>query len=154
MLVITKRIYFYIEDFDVTSKRNACKEVKISKLHTENTDRKQMTMVAMFEYMIGNTDWSVYANHNIKLMQDSAAGRITHEERARIESVHLVAFYKGTLHIAFAVGALSLAAIFTVLLIFSSRRATLRQVNASLIEIAAQLKQLRAERNQDAGAGR
>lgn len=63
---------FFIEDFDVTSKRNACKEVKISKLHTENTDRKQMTMVAMFEYMIGNTDWSVYANHNIKLMQDSA----------------------------------------------------------------------------------
>jgi hypothetical protein len=63
---------FYIEDFDVTSKRNACKEVKISKLHTENTDRKQMTLVAMFEYMIGNTDWSVYANHNIKLMQDTA----------------------------------------------------------------------------------
>jgi hypothetical protein len=63
---------FYIEDFDVTAKRNACKEVKISKLHTENTDRKQMTMVAMFEYMIGNTDWSIPANHNIKLMQDSA----------------------------------------------------------------------------------
>ncbi len=63
---------FYIEDFDVTSKRNACKEVKISKLHTENTDRKQMTMVAMFEFMIGNTDWSIPANHNIKLMQDSA----------------------------------------------------------------------------------
>jgi hypothetical protein len=62
---------FFIEDFDVTSKRNACKEVKISKLHTENTDRKQMTMVAMFEYMIGNTDWSIPANHNIKLMQDS-----------------------------------------------------------------------------------
>jgi hypothetical protein len=62
---------FYIEDFDVTAKRNACKEVKISKLHTENTDRKQMTMVAMFEFMIGNTDWSIPANHNIKLMQDS-----------------------------------------------------------------------------------
>lgn len=31
-----------------------------------------MTMVALFEYMVGNTDWSVYANHNIKLMQDTA----------------------------------------------------------------------------------
>ena len=27
-----------------------------------------MTMVAMFEYMIGNTDWSVPNYHNIKLM--------------------------------------------------------------------------------------
>jgi hypothetical protein len=63
---------FFIEDFDVTAKRNAAKEVKISKLHTENTDRRQMTMVALFEYMVGNTDWSVYANHNIKLMQDTA----------------------------------------------------------------------------------
>lgn len=62
---------FFIEDYDVTAKRNACKEVKIKKLHTENTDRKQMTMVALFEYMVGNTDWSVYANHNIKLMQDT-----------------------------------------------------------------------------------
>jgi hypothetical protein len=62
---------FLIEDFDVTAKRNDCKEVKIQKLHTENTDRKQMTMVAMFEYMIGNTDWSIPANHNIKLMQDT-----------------------------------------------------------------------------------
>jgi len=63
---------FLIEDFDVTSKRNGCKEVKIQKLHTENTDRNQMTLVAMFEYMIGNTDWSIPANHNIKLMQDTA----------------------------------------------------------------------------------
>ncbi len=62
---------FFIEDYDVTAKRNGAKEVKVSKLHTENTDRKQMTLVAMFEYMVGNTDWSVYANHNIKLMQDT-----------------------------------------------------------------------------------
>lgn len=62
---------FFIEDFDATAKRNACKEIKLSKLHTENTDRKAMTLVAMFEYMIGNTDWSIPANHNIKLMQDS-----------------------------------------------------------------------------------
>ncbi len=64
---------FFIEDLDVTAKRNACKKVKLDKLHTENTDRQQMTLVAMFEYMIGNTDWSVYANHNIKLLQDTGA---------------------------------------------------------------------------------
>ena len=60
---------FFLEDFDAVAKRNKCKEVKIDKLHTENTDREQMTLVAIFEYMIGNTDWSVYANHNIKLIQ-------------------------------------------------------------------------------------
>jgi hypothetical protein len=36
-----------------------------------------------------------------------------------------------------------LAAICTVLLILLSRRATLRQINASLLEISEQLKQLR-----------
>jgi hypothetical protein len=39
--------------------------------------------------------------------------------------------------------ALLLAAICTVLLILVSRRATLRQINASLVEISEQLKQLR-----------
>jgi hypothetical protein len=38
---------------------------------------------------------------------------------------------------------LLLAAICTVLLILASRRATLRQINASLVEISEQLKQLR-----------
>ncbi len=64
---------FFIEDLDVTAKRNICTKIKLDKLHTENTDRRQMTLVAMFEYMIGNTDWSVYANHNIKLLQDTGA---------------------------------------------------------------------------------
>jgi hypothetical protein len=44
---------------------------------------------------------------------------------------------------ALSLGAMSLAAILTVLLVFFSRRATLRQINANLIEIAEQLKQLR-----------
>jgi hypothetical protein len=39
--------------------------------------------------------------------------------------------------------ALLLAAVCTVLLILLSRRATLRQINASLVEISEQLKQLR-----------
>ena len=38
---------------------------------------------------------------------------------------------------------LALAAICTVRLVFASRRATLRQLNASLLEVAEQLKRLR-----------
>ena len=42
------------------------------------------------------------------------------------------------------VATMLLATLCTVLLVFSSRRATLRQVNASLLEISEQLRQLRA----------
>jgi hypothetical protein len=65
---------FFIEDVDDMAKRNGCREMEIKKLHTERTNRNFMTMVAMFQYMIGNTDWSVPGDHNIKLIQvrDSA----------------------------------------------------------------------------------
>ena len=68
---------FLIEDVDDMAKRNGCKELELKKLQTEATDRKFMTMVALFQYMIGNTDWSVPGDHNIKLLQlrDSATAR-------------------------------------------------------------------------------
>jgi len=60
---------FLIEDVKDMGKRNNCIEWTKGKIFTESTDRKQMTLVALFEYMIGNTDWSVPAPHNIKLIQ-------------------------------------------------------------------------------------
>lgn len=60
---------FLTEDLKDLAKRNQCKESDKVKVNTESTDRNQMTMVAIFEYMIGNTDWSVPAGHNIKLIQ-------------------------------------------------------------------------------------
>ena len=59
---------FFIEDVDEMAKRHKMIEVEGATYHTELTDRQQMTMVAMFQYMIGNTDWSVPNYHNIKLM--------------------------------------------------------------------------------------
>jgi hypothetical protein len=60
---------FLIEDEKEMAKRSKCIEWSKGKIFTESTDRKQMTLVALFEYMIGNTDWSVPASHNIKLIQ-------------------------------------------------------------------------------------
>jgi len=61
---------FLIEDADAMAKRNHCKELKEEiRLKTESTDRNQMTLVAIFQYMIGNTDWSVPYNHNIRLIK-------------------------------------------------------------------------------------
>jgi hypothetical protein len=59
---------FLLEDIKELAKRNNCKESEISRLTTESTDRRQMTIVAIFQYMIGNTDWAVSADHNIKLI--------------------------------------------------------------------------------------
>jgi hypothetical protein len=60
---------FFIENIDALAKRNKCKELNLVKVNMEGTDRKQMTLVNLFEFMIGNTDWSIFNNHNIKLIR-------------------------------------------------------------------------------------
>jgi len=59
---------FLLEDIKEMAKRNGCSVWGKGRLNTESTNRKQMTMVAIFEYMIGNTDWAVSVEHNIKLV--------------------------------------------------------------------------------------
>jgi hypothetical protein len=61
---------FFIEDTDEMAARNKCIEIQSVRFHTEATERKQTTLVALFQYMIGNTDWAVPLYRNIKLMQD------------------------------------------------------------------------------------
>ena len=78
-----------------------------------------------------------------KLLKEIEAGKVAPAQGEQAQRELLVGFQKGTLLIAFSVAVLALAALCTVLLLFASRRATLRQVNASLLEIAEQLKQLR-----------
>jgi len=67
---------FVLENIDAMSKRLKSKELNNIKVSSEAVNRTQMTLVNIFEYMIGNTDWSVPNNHNIKLLKlkkDSAA---------------------------------------------------------------------------------
>ncbi len=59
---------FMIEDVDEMAKRNGMIEVEGVAYNTEQTNRDQMTLVTLFEYLIGNTDWSVPSYHNIKLI--------------------------------------------------------------------------------------
>jgi hypothetical protein len=63
---------FLMEDIDDMADRNNCVEVQGRTFLTEQTNRKQMTTVAIFQYMIGNTDWSVPNYHNIKLMRSKS----------------------------------------------------------------------------------
>jgi hypothetical protein len=60
---------FLIEDVDDMAKRNGTREYQKIVLNAALTDRQQMTLVSMFQYMIGNTDWSLPNAHNIKFIQ-------------------------------------------------------------------------------------
>jgi Mn2+/Fe2+ NRAMP family transporter len=79
-----------------------------------------------------------------KLRMDAEQGRVTAAEQRQAEEEHRIAFQMGTVLIAFGVAVLAAAALCTVLLALAARRATLRQINASLLEITEQLRQLRA----------
>jgi hypothetical protein len=63
---------FLIESDKAMAKRNDCKELKGTTSHSEYTDRKQMTIVAIFQYMIGNTDFGVSVNHNTILIRPAS----------------------------------------------------------------------------------
>jgi len=61
------RFGFFIETKEEFEKRNCVSFVKTKNLHQEVLDRFQMTLVTIFQYLIGNTDWSVPNRHNIDL---------------------------------------------------------------------------------------
>ena len=86
-----------------------------------------------------------------QLQRHVAEGKLTGEERRRLEAFHLDWIAAGAKVGAISVAAIALAAIATVMLIAASRRATLRQINASLLVISEQLKQLREASGPEAG---
>jgi hypothetical protein len=59
---------FLMEDIKDLARRNKCTYWKDGKMDPRLTDDKQMATVAIFEYMIGNTDWGVSVNHNTRLL--------------------------------------------------------------------------------------
>jgi hypothetical protein len=77
------------------------------------------------------------------LWEMTAAGKGTPAERDALQHQLVESFEMGTLVIGFSVLVMAVAALCTVLLILASRRATLRQVNASLLVISEQLRQAR-----------
>ena len=57
---------FFIEDENDIAKRNAAKIHAGANIPMAISDTILMATVAIFEYMIGNNDWSVIGKHNIK----------------------------------------------------------------------------------------
>lgn len=60
---------FLIEPLDELGFRLRGLESEREGIHPNYTDRTLATKLAMYEYLIGNTDWSIATPHNIKLLQ-------------------------------------------------------------------------------------
>jgi len=63
-----------LEDDKQMAKRNHCVLVKRDMLPMQNTDKDAFLKMAMFEYLIGNTDWSVEVQQNIRLLAKDSLG--------------------------------------------------------------------------------
>lgn len=61
---------FLLEEQKQVAKRNSSKLVEIKKLAPEKTKKESFLEMAVFQYLIGNTDWSVQYQQNIILLKD------------------------------------------------------------------------------------
>lgn len=59
---------FFIEDMESLNQRTNTKPLKTLGIIQDAVDRSKMDVTSIFQYMIGNTDWSVPKQHNIKLV--------------------------------------------------------------------------------------
>ena len=69
------RFAFLIEDDSDVAKRNGVKKLKIPRVRTTQLDSQTASEFALFQYMIGNTDWAALSGpdpkeccHNVKLI--------------------------------------------------------------------------------------
>ncbi len=63
-----------LEDEDDMARRNNKKSIPTMKLQPTQTDSLAFHRMALFEYLIGNTDWSVQYLQNIKLIVNDSSG--------------------------------------------------------------------------------
>ncbi|MEP6780466.1 MAG: hypothetical protein ABJC26_11300 [Gemmatimonadaceae bacterium] len=63
---------FLIEDDKEVAKQFELAAEKEHGALFDDLEKKQLAITALFEYMIGNTDWSISGLHNISLLRDSS----------------------------------------------------------------------------------
>ena len=67
---------FFVEDPDDVAARLGRKPMPAKGARFDDIDTGPLTLLSMFEYFIGNTDWSISGLHNITLLQDSTGSTI------------------------------------------------------------------------------
>lgn len=78
-----------------------------------------------------------------KLRDPTELARLAPEMQQDAQFKAQIAFQMVVVGVTCSVGILAMAALSTILLVLATRRATLRQINANLLEISQQLKELR-----------
>ena len=62
---------FFIESVDQMAERLGCEEVEMANLKQDQLVEENIIKLALFNYMIGNTDWSVPKLHNVTLLRSN-----------------------------------------------------------------------------------
>jgi hypothetical protein len=60
------RTAFFIESYKLMAKRNNANTTKVKTIQLPQADFELSTLVSVFQYLIGNTDWSIRSGHNVK----------------------------------------------------------------------------------------
>lgn len=60
---------FFIEDVDDMAKRNNGEVFEQAGVRFGDVDEETMALVGVFNYMVGNTDWSLQVLHNIRVLK-------------------------------------------------------------------------------------
>ena len=63
------RYALFIEHENDVARRNEGRIVELPRLVFKDLDDQTLTRMMMFEYMIGNTDFSIWALHNVRVIQ-------------------------------------------------------------------------------------
>jgi len=66
---------FFIEDFEKMARRNGQIPIFKERIHYKQTDPIKVSLMAVFQFMIGNTDWGIATLHNIKMIAKTPTSR-------------------------------------------------------------------------------
>lgn len=60
---------FFIEEVDQLAKRSEAVTIDVKNIQDKVTDLENLANIYIFQYLIGNTDWSIPAAHNLKFIK-------------------------------------------------------------------------------------
>lgn len=68
-----QKMAFFLEPSQHMARRNGCERLDITNIHQTNTNPQKTRVMAVFQYLIGNTDWSVWVQHNTVLLSGKSS---------------------------------------------------------------------------------
>jgi hypothetical protein len=69
---VATRFGMFLEDDDDVARRSDWRTIDIPNAMFKDLDQDSLTLMMLFEFMVGNTDMSIMKLHNVRLMQDQA----------------------------------------------------------------------------------